>query len=358
MQNSRAGGQKILTLATAGIKAGPQRPRVDYVELQRRIRTDVLDYSQYNTRMLGPMLRFVETQLRSDLYLTLLGLVNRRNYNSVFALSERVGIPMAGLQRLLPSAKPLISMFTCWSARQERTITRLNLFARMDLILVKCRSMREQFISLGARPNRVQIVHFGVDHNFFTPTNHLPQQAGLVLSVGEVRTRDYASLFRAVEGLPLNLLVAASGSWYAREKETTLKVKIPDNVVVSGHFEYDELRRLYAQSQFVVLPLPDLPFSAGATTLLEAMSMERAVIVTRSRGIADYVVDGETGLVVEAGNVRELRAAIEYLLAHPEQARRLGRNARQRIEKELNLDLYVERIAQSLSKFNLLQPSL
>jgi glycosyltransferase involved in cell wall biosynthesis len=344
--------QKILMLATAGIQPGVGRPRVDYVELQRRIHTDVLDYSQYNRRGLGSVLRYLETQLHSDLYLTLLGWLSQRKYKSVFALSERVGIPFASLHRALPRTRPFISMFTCWSARQEKVITRLNLFLGMDLIIVKCQAMRENFLALGARPNRVRVIPFGVDHRYFSPLPTVPQRKGLILAVGEVRTRDYASLFQAVDGLPVDVLVAASGSWYARTKQTKVQVQPPRNVVVSGHFGPEELRRLYAQSQFVVLPITDVPFSAGVTSLLEAMSMERAVIVTRSRGIMDYVEDGVTALVVSPGNAAELRRAIVFLLAHPEQARRLGRNARQRIEQELNLDLYVDRIAETLSAFD------
>ena len=76
--------------------------------------------------------------------------------------------------------------------------------------------------------------------------------------------------------------------------------------------------------------------------------MGRAVIATRSRGILDYVIDDETGILVDPGDVTAMREAIQYLLAHPEKARRLGQNARQRVEEELNLDVYVERVADLL----------
>jgi glycosyltransferase involved in cell wall biosynthesis len=123
---------------------------------------------------------------------------------------------------------------------------------------------------------------------------------------------------------------------------------VPDNVTVSGHLSLAELRKLYARSQFVVLPIYDSVYSAGATSVLEAMCMERAVIATRSRGILDYIVDGETGILVDQGDDGQFRSAIEYLLAHPEEARRLGQNARQLVDDELNLDVYVELVAHLL----------
>ncbi len=39
-----------------------------------------------------------------------------------------------------------------------------------------------------------------------------------------------------------------------------------------------------------------------------------------------------------------MREAIAYLLANPQEAQRLGQNARQRVEEELNLDAYVQRL--------------
>jgi glycosyltransferase involved in cell wall biosynthesis len=119
---------------------------------------------------------------------------------------------------------------------------------------------------------------------------------------------------------------------------------------MTKHLSQSELRKLYAASQFVVLPIRDLVYSAGATAALEAGSMARAVIAFRSKGITDYVIDGETGILVEPGNVEALREAIRYLLANPREARRLGDNARQRILQELNLETYVGQIAELLSE--------
>lgn len=79
--------------------------------------------------------------------------------------------------------------------------------------------------------------------------------------------------------------------------------------------------------------------------------MARAVIATRSQGITDYIIDGETGILVEPNSPEALQEAICYLLGHPEEALRLGQNARQRVEEEYNLDIYVERIAQQLQRY-------
>jgi glycosyltransferase involved in cell wall biosynthesis len=353
---------RILVLATAGLKAGqmngqysPRKrepangryPRVDYLELQRFVDVDVFNYNLYEQTRLGALFRSLETQVRSDLYLTALGLWARRHYDLVFAMSERAGIPFAALN-LSPARRPLITTFKCWSERQEKVIGKLKLLPKMDRIIVHCRSMKEHLVRLGASPDRIHILHYGVDHCFFAPPPGDEQVPETIMSIGEIRSRDYATFFEAVAGLPVKVKVAASGSWYAREKERSLQTAVPENVSVTGRLPITDVRTLYGRSQFAVLPVHDVIYSAGLTGVLEAGSMARAVIATRSRGIADFVIDGETGILVEPGDVAAMRQAIAYLLAHPHEACRMGRNARQRIEEEQNLELYVEALAQFL----------
>jgi glycosyltransferase involved in cell wall biosynthesis len=267
-----------------------------------------------------------------------------------FAWSERAGIPLAAYKRLIESDNRFVSMFQCWSDRQELAVTKFNLFSTMNAIIVHCSSMKENFVRLGAPEEKVKVVHYSIDQNFFSPDRETGQTDPMIISVGEPRSRDYPLLFQAVEDLPVTLTVAGFGHWYAREKNNSLKGPIPENVIMTKHLPQAELRAMYARSQFVVLPIRDLVYSAGATAAMEAGSMARAVVAFRSRGIVDYIIDGETGILVEPGNMAEMRNAIQFLLANPKEARRLGQNARQRVLEELNLERYVSQIADLLTE--------
>jgi glycosyltransferase involved in cell wall biosynthesis len=348
---------KILVIATAGLRSEQlddatytNHPRVDYIELHRYLNVHVLDYGVYNRTPLGRFYRYLETQVRSDLYLTWLGWLIQNRYHLVFTMSERAGIPFAVLRCLFPFKKPFVTMFQSWSERQEFVVTKLNLFNRMDAIAVHCQSMKNHLISLGAPENRIHILPYTIDQRFFTPLSNVEQTKGLIVAAGETRSRDYPTLIAAVENTPVHLVAAASGPWYAREKNHDLQVNLPKNVKLVQYLPRLELRKLYAQAHFVAVPVYDQIFSAGATSILEAGCMERAVIATRSRGILDFVVDGETGIVVEPGNVEAMREAICYLVAHPEVARQMGKNARARIEAQFTLENYVGKMAQLLQR--------
>lgn len=348
---------KILSVATASVLAEQladtrhhRYPRVDYIELQRLLDIETIDYSAYNKGYTGKIFRRLETQLRSDVYMATISWWKSRSHSLTFTWSERAGIPLAALNRLSGSNNRFVTMFQCWSERQELAITRFNLFNVMNEIIVHCTSMKENLVRLGAPKEKVKIVHYSIDQNFFSPDTDTEQSTPMIVSVGEPRSRNYPLLFQAVDGLPVRLTVAGFGHWYAREKKGSLKGPIPANVSMTKHLSQAELKTLYARSQFVVLPIQDLVYSAGATAALEAGSMARAVVAFRSRGIVDYIIDGETGILVEPGNIMEMRNAIQFLLAHPKEARRMGQNARQRIVEELNLERYVGHIADLLTE--------
>ncbi len=62
------------------------------------------------------------------------------------------------------------------------------------------------------------------------------------------------------------------------------------------------------------------------------------VIASRLQGLAEAVLDGKTGLLFEPGDSRALAAAMERLLDEPGLARALGQAARERVERELDVE--------------------
>src|SRR5258706_13911867 len=122
------------------------------------------------------------------------------------------------------------------------------------------------------------------------------------------------------------------------------KESIPSNVTVRKFTQY-ELRQLYADSCFMVMPLENAKFQAGVTAILECMAMGRAVICSRVPGQTDVVVEGENGRYVPPGDPSTLSAELRRLVSDPEEAARLGANGRKLVECQMNLDLYVQRLA-------------
>jgi glycosyltransferase involved in cell wall biosynthesis len=106
-----------------------------------------------------------------------------------------------------------------------------------------------------------------------------------------------------------------------------------DANITQGRMSLIELRKLYARSRFVVVPLMHSNTDNGVTVILEAMAMGKPVICSRTLGQVDVIQEGVTGLYVPVGDVAAMRAAVLSLWNEPARAREMGRNARAHIEK-------------------------
>jgi glycosyltransferase involved in cell wall biosynthesis len=76
--------------------------------------------------------------------------------------------------------------------------------------------------------------------------------------------------------------------------------------------------------------LPSLWPEPFGTVVCEAMSRGKPVIGTEPGGHSDMILDGETGLLVPAGDVPALAEAMRRLIADPELRARLGAAGRVR----------------------------
>ena len=93
-----------------------------------------------------------------------------------------------------------------------------------------------------------------------------------------------------------------------------------------------------------VLTKPNL-HASGLTVALEAMASGRPVVATDTPGLAEYVVEGELGLLVPA----RIDAAVGRqwaLLAEPERARALGEQGRRAVERSFTSEKQAERLAE------------
>ena len=127
-----------------------------------------------------------------------------------------------------------------------------------------------------------------------------PPRAGRLICAAGLELRDYRTLIEAVQGLDVRVVIASGSPWSTRP-DTARGEPLPDNVEVCT-LGFVDLRQLYADSRFVVMPLHDVEFQAGITTILEAMAMGKAVVCSKTRGQTDALVDGVTGIYVPPGD--------------------------------------------------------
>jgi len=114
--------------------------------------------------------------------------------------------------------------------------------------------------------------------------------------------------------------------------------------VMSEALPMPAYRDLIASAAIIVLPLHPSNYAGGVTVLVQAMAAGKAVIVSDSPGISEYVEHGESALVVPCHDAAALAEAIELLLRDHDLRRRLAAGARLRAEQKFSLQAWADRI--------------
>lgn len=93
--------------------------------------------------------------------------------------------------------------------------------------------------------------------------------------------------------------------------------------------------------------VPSLWQDAFPLSVLEMMARGKAVIATRVGGIPEMIVDGESGLLVEPGDIPGLCNALAYLLTHRDIRDQFGESAHRRIKEKFVLSDQIDAMLSS-----------
>ena len=83
-------------------------------------------------------------------------------------------------------------------------------------------------------------------------------------------------------------------------------------------------------------------FEGLPVALLEAMSMECAVVCTDAGGIKEVIRDQQDGFMVAVEQWKDLEKPLTHLLQHPEEIKQYGAKARQRVQESFSLKAMVQ----------------
>jgi glycosyltransferase involved in cell wall biosynthesis len=265
-------------------------------------------------------------------------------YDAVVTWGERLSLAVLMRQQLARGGKPHIAMmyqFEKPNIRMPLKLLKRNLHAVVTWSSVQRRALIER---IRFPCERVYLIRHYVDQLFYNPRNI---EEDMICAVG-AEMRDYATLLEALRGTRLRCHIATDHVRIPSRFRILSDRRVPignigvgiDTQVTQGRMALSELRDLYARSRFVVVPLLPSDTDNGVTVILEAMSMGKPVICSRTRGQVDVIREGVTGLYVPIGDAAALRAAMLSLWNEPLRAQEMGRNARAFVEKHHTLEKF------------------
>lgn len=302
--------------------------------------SDVMDYQIYDA--VPAWWRRVEKILRLDIMLALRVRKIAHQYDIIWANSEKVGIPLTGINT------PLVVLTHHMASRKKRLMLRFAGVPRRWAGVGYLTNADREFIAsyYGVACDRfIRVV--AQDLNRITSFEMVAN--GSILSLGASK-RDYGALIGAVRELPGYATEIYAGSRFGDLYHGKIGKALPEWIQFKKPVPSGAAPELYRQARFVVVPLiATTQFSAGMNTVLEASAAGKAVVATNLPGMSSYVIDGVTGILVPPHDRKAMKAAIHKLWTQPKLAYQMGMAGRRFIEAEFNPLIVNENIRQFLS---------
>ena len=184
----------------------------------------------------------------------------------------------------------------------------------------------------------MRVIYDGVDPDVFRPLPDIEPEPHSVRFVGhtEDKNKGFRYLLLALRELrgtvPFHLTVVHRPG--SREAPRLVQeLGLQGRATFLESLSTEELVEQYNRAQFLVSPSLYEGFGLPAA---EAMACGTPVVATQAGALREIVQDGETGLLVPAGEVAPLAEAIRTLLEDPERCRTMGEAGAERVREHFS----------------------
>lgn len=212
---------------------------------------------------------------------------------------------------------------------------KLRLFSNVTLFIAMSNFIKEKLLEAGVPkgriavlPNMVSIPDQATDAalgKYFAYVGRLSPEKGIdTLFASTRQTR-----------LPVRLAGDYSSMPHLLEN-------VPGNIIFKGFLGRNELHSFYQNARCVILP--SKCYEVNPLVICEAMSYGLPVIASRIGGIPELVKDGETGLLFEPGDSKDLANKMKILWQNPDLCRQMGQAGREKAIREYTEEVYIKRL--------------
>ena len=232
-----------------------------------------------------------------------------------------------------------------------------ELFARVELVLARSRSLLDALARLGCPPEKLRLNRTGI------PLDGFPYQRRAVPPGGAFRLLQACRLIQK-KGLPTSLrafarfarehpaarfTIAGEGPQEAELRALCAELGIEGQVDFTGFLDQDALRRLLYETHLFLHPSElgaDGNQEGVPNSLLEAMSTGLPVFATKHGGIPEAVEHGVTGWLVAEGDHASLGEALREFAADPARLEAMGRAASGAVEENFSLAVQARKLEE------------
>ena len=268
-----------------------------------------------------------------------------RDWRPALIHAHGVKAALLTLGARLPGRPPVVVTFhNLWHGGPLTLPLRL-VTQRAAAAVAVSEAVRERLATHGIRPRELTVIPNGLDLAAFPLTPPAPKSRPFTAAFLGRLTEEKGVLV-LLEAAPLflktpdvRLVVVGDGPLHVAVEEAARRYG--PRLTYLGH--QHDVRAVYHAVDAVLIP----SLSEGhPLTALEAMASGLPVVASRTGGLPEIVVEGETGVLVPPGDPRELADALVGLAKDRDRRRALGAAGRRRVEKEFAVERLLERLIE------------
>jgi glycosyltransferase involved in cell wall biosynthesis len=222
------------------------------------------------------------------------------------------------------------------------------MFAKIDRFVVFSQLERTLYAKAFRLPEkRFDVIHWGTTPPIVESFETLFEPGKYVCAIGG-NARDYATLLDAARLVPHIRFVCVV------RPNNLCGLDIPANVTVHTNLPIGQTMNILAHSRFMVLPLLHSEVPCGHVTIVAAMYLAKAFIITDSDGISDYVQNEYNAVTIPPRSATALADATQRLWSAPGLCESLGENGRRFARRECTEEQVAQHFREWLADAGLL----
>jgi colanic acid/amylovoran biosynthesis glycosyltransferase len=296
---------------------------------------------------------------RTFTYLSLAHSLLRSKADVVHAQFGHSGRVIAGIKQTGLVHQPLVTSFRGGDTTvgaEHNAVRYADLYRIGSRFLPVSRFIAHKHTDAGCPPDKIEIIHSGINLELFRFQEILGsssrQRLLVVARLTEVKGVRYA-IEAMVHLLPdhshLQLTILGDGDLRSELESLAKSLNISSSVCFKGAVNSDAVRDAMQNSSVFIMPsirAPDGAEEGLPNSLKEAMAIGIPVIATATGGIPELVENGVSGLLVPERDPAALANAVMRLINHPEQIGPMVRAAREKVEREFDIEKLNDRLVE------------
>ncbi len=231
-------------------------------------------------------------------------------------------------------------------------------YKHLDKVMVICNQMKNLIRKThGLDENQVEIVNVGVNikdlelrgkKSEIRQELNIPENQFVLLSVGRHNYRkNFKTVIKAIKEikkirplLDIKYFLIGKGRETKKLKELSKKFNLEKNIEFLGLCDIETRNKFYKSSDIFVMPSISTKDNVEGfgIVFLEANYYKVPVIGSKMGGIADAIVEGETGLFVNPNDVNDLVEKILFLFDNEDKRKKIGENGYKRVINDFTWD--------------------